>query len=282
MNKNIFTLSLNKCLFETTTFLMESMILPWGEDDQVVAAYANSTPCKPAEAQSLYIWHSYLSGSTKPGLVLDIGAYSGIYSLLACMSTPHIKSLAFEPSSVTFGRLSRNIALNKLFSRVIPFHGAAWSTNMQTQLPHRYGPLSLNSGDGLIATEISDHEEYISCMAPDSLLGNDPLPGAAGSKSLSSYRSLPIVAMKIDVEGAELEVLNGSKQIIDQYSPLIIAEALDLNAQKELRFFLEKLGYDVTFIDEDSNIIAYPPNKLKTGVSANPCCDFSRQFTYIL
>ena len=49
--------------------------------------------------------------------------------------------------------------------------------------------------------------------------------------------------IKIDVEGSELQVLQGCKQIIQQKCPVIFYEAIETSQLREIYEFLEPLGY---------------------------------------
>ena len=49
--------------------------------------------------------------------------------------------------------------------------------------------------------------------------------------------------IKIDVEGSELQVLQGCKQIIQQKCPVIFYEAVETSQLREIYEFLEPLGY---------------------------------------
>ena len=51
--------------------------------------------------------------------------------------------------------------------------------------------------------------------------------------------------MKIDVEGMEMEVLLGAENTIKKFMPVISVEADRPERAKEVREFLESLGYDV-------------------------------------
>jgi FkbM family methyltransferase len=265
---------------------MQSFLLPWGEDDQVVAAFDASSESRPTEAKSLLLWKRIIEALAQPALVLDVGAYSGIYSLLASYANPAITCVAFEPSIAAYGRFAHNISLNKLFSRILPFHGAAWSTNSSLTIAHQNGPLSLTSGDGALAlSDTADHEETVSAVTLDSLKQLDiKLPGALGSKAQADYRKLPVAAIKIDVEGAELNVLHGAAGILRKDRPFIIAEALTDSAHSDLSDFLQREGYVTEYIPEDNNLIAFPfgYTAFRELLDDYPACSFSRLHTHSL
>ena len=60
------------------------------------------------------------------------------------------------------------------------------------------------------------------------------------------YKGTPSVA-KIDVEGHELEVLEGAKETLEKHKPVILIELLPhIENSKKARAFLEEMGYTET------------------------------------
>ena len=62
-----------------------------------------------------------------------------------------------------------------------------------------------------------------------------------GAKKLDEYNLEPKI-LKIDTEGSELKVLQGSEKMIDKHNPLIIVE-FNHNNYKKIYEFLIKKGY---------------------------------------
>jgi hypothetical protein len=60
------------------------------------------------------------------------------------------------------------------------------------------------------------------------------------------YKGTPSV-VKIDVEGHELEVLEGAKETLEKHKPMILIELLPhIENSKKARAFLEEMGYTET------------------------------------
>jgi FkbM family methyltransferase len=63
--------------------------------------------------------------------------------------------------------------------------------------------------------------------------------------------------LKIDVEGMEMEVLEGAKDTIKQYRPFLIVEIFKSDISKIKNFF-ELINYDIYYKEKEINIIACP------------------------
>ena len=55
----------------------------------------------------------------------------------------------------------------------------------------------------------------------------------------------PIAFIKLDIEGCELQALQGSTTIIEKYKPVIAAEAFGDQEKTELVQFLKQYGYSI-------------------------------------
>jgi FkbM family methyltransferase len=141
-----------------------------------------------------------LVASLKDGDILfDIGANIGVVSLFAAKSTSSIRILAFEPEQKNFLRLSQNIALNRLTARVQTINIALADKNGETLLwvggNEGNGSHSLVPGRGLCR----QRNQIVSMMTTDSFIANGETPSV----------------VKIDVEGAEVQVLDGMKMCLE-------------------------------------------------------------------
>lgn len=172
---------------------------------------------QPFESESIAEWVSALDG----GSVIDVGAYTGLYSLVAAKFGA--KAYAIEPNGDVFKRLNENIELNK--ANIVTINKAASDSpgvcSMQLSRSTK-----LTSGGKLISGS------GINVITIDSLCIDDAR------------------AIKIDVEGHECEVLTGAKMTIEKCSPVIITEALTESAYREQRDILSPMGYSSRRCDE--------------------------------
>ncbi len=159
-------------------------------------------------------------------LVVDVGAYSGIYSLTAASENPSLEVIALEPNPSVFPLLTRNIEANSFGNRVRAIKAAA----------------SDHVGDG---TLFLNHDPTQSSLVPG--FGGAPQVGDT-QIALVTLDDLvegrrPVDLIKIDVEGAELLVLKGSPVILGRDQPALIVELLDSDSVDSVSSFLRRFGY---------------------------------------
>jgi FkbM family methyltransferase len=253
---------LSRLRFGDCNFLLESVLDPWGEDDPLVA---DCLAGKFDENTSLSYWLYLVSREESDALFVDVGAYAGIYSLLAAKKRPSCKVLALEAASVTYGRLVRNVVLNSVETTVCAAHFAAWEEATTLDFTHRYGIYSMCPGDSAIHGAEIDHTESVFSIALDQLLNSRrEFPGAIGSRSLGIKTYDRLAAIKIDVEGAELNVLRGAVGILKHQKPTIICEVLSPEAQAAVTDFVAQFGYVVEPLGGERNVMLVPAEQVQS------------------
>ena len=167
---------------------------------------------------------------------VDVGANIGIYALIIAKNFPNIKIDAFEPHIGAFERMEANIRQNG-FSKIIQSHNLALSNeNKKGYLlaSTRFG--TYQSGGASVSSE---GEMKISQMRGDDLI-ND----------IDS-----IIAIKIDVEGFELSVLQGFENLIKNNKIFLQIEIFD-EKLSETSNFLEDFNFKLiekgTFTHQDT------------------------------
>lgn len=140
----------------------------------------------------------------KPGqLFVDCGANIGIWTLVAAsLVGAEGKIYAFEPNPLTFKKLNRNISLNEFGHNIQVFASAVGKDEGNLSLTvNQYHNLSQ-------ITYSSDREAItVPVMKLDALLNEQKVNG-----------------IKVDVEGFELEVLQGAESILKQHQPWLCVE----------------------------------------------------------
>lgn len=138
------------------------------------------------------------------------------------------KVIAIEPEAQNFFALETNIKTNDLERKIIAVRKAAFSKNKKMKL---FKTESGSSGNSIVAkppTILEEQEvetERLDDIVRD--LGLDV-------KDVSF--------LKIDTEGAEIDVLLGAPKIMKN-KPKIVFEALEENRFMRIKNYLETLGY---------------------------------------
>lgn len=243
---------LSRYHFAGISFLLETVINPWGEDDPIAGA-----PFRGGyeDEASLALW-SYLCGRTKPGdLVLDVGAYAGLFSLIAARLRPNSQTVAFEASVITLGRLMRNIIINGNELAICPANFAAWHQDEVLEFKHSYGIYTPNPGDSVHGKDSEpEFTEKVWALPLDRLLDRSTrLPGALGARATGLRPFNRIALMKVDVERAEDHVLRGAATIIQTMRPHLICEALSEAAVERLKARMAPYDYRIRRIGDEYN-----------------------------
>lgn len=179
--------------------------------------------------------------------IFDVGANIGYYTLLAGMHLiKNQRVYAFEPNPKVFHVLQHNTELNSLVSI-------------------RLAPIAMSDLDG---------EVYFYLPPEDAQSNGSLVPGFIGGQRPVKVESIrfdtycvrenitKVDLIKVDVEGAELKVLQGMGSLMDRWLPDIICEVLEpfdveideFFAQRPYRkFIIEDNG-----LRETSSIRAHP------------------------
>lgn len=148
--------------------------------------------------------------------ILDIGAYTGVYSIEAAISNPRARVIAVEPNSKVLPTLSLNIACNDLGKQI-----EIWNY-----------PLSNRSERAHLHTTNGNWGNSMTSLRESGGLENKI---EVETRTLDSHgESLAPGLVKIDVEGFEPEILLGAEKIFRVSRPIILMEALsvkELDAQ---------------------------------------------------
>lgn len=157
----------------------------------------------------------------KPDRFLDIGAHSGLYSILVNSRLPSTKIHAFEPDPTNRDQLHANLFLNRLSSRV-EVHPFGLSDSQQTlhfasSTEQRHRAFSKISETGHVTIEVRPLDDVI---PPEN----------------------QTIAIKIDVEGHELPALRGAEQVLSRNSCFLQIESSETNFPG-VRGYLEAIGY---------------------------------------
>lgn len=180
--------------------------------------YSLSTLAPQSEA---YIWR-YLKPHTGDTF-LDIGAHLGRYSFqVSKIVGPSGLVIAVEPCLDNFRALLTGIQANDL-RNILALNVAAWDHDCRLRLYKGHAS--------------TDHS-----VKEDRGLGYVDVQARAMNHLIRGIDIKRLEWIKIDAEGAEIEILRGLADTIRKYAPRIILETFDSNKTAMLKF-MEDLGY---------------------------------------
>ncbi|MFN8392464.1 MAG: FkbM family methyltransferase [Bdellovibrionota bacterium] len=155
---------------------------------------------------------------TPEDVVVDAGAYIGSHTVKLAQLAHRGQVHAFEPQQIALRLLHENIALNKLTNVVV--HETA-----------------LGDHAGFISMHVRDENNLGATAVVNDPTDHIPL------ETLDSLHLTALDFVKIDVEDSELVLLEGAKQTIARFRPVLAIESGEWN-QPKLYEFLDRLNYD--------------------------------------
>lgn len=179
---------------------------------------------------------------------VDVGANTGWYTVLAAHAVgPTGRVVAIEASGENFRWLKENVRKNGL-ENVRLVNQAAWSS--ESELTLFQGPPS-HSG---VSTVVESFAENQQC-GPVGVIRARPLTSLLNEEEISTVRVL-----KIDVEGAELEVIKGLEPMLDS-APNNLEVFLELNPHQydvnEILLPFRKRGFRAWIIPNEYGARSY-------------------------
>jgi FkbM family methyltransferase len=169
------------------------------------------------ERQVMHLWMERVAEART---IYDLGGFNGLYGLLAAKKNPHAQVTIFEPDHVNAEHIRANIVLNKL-------------GNCRTE----EAAVAEHTGTATFSQGGTSGEHLGAIGAPVRVVALRDLPQAD--------------LIKIDVEGAELQVLKGMGYTTTgllEVHPLFIGRYGD--SEESIASYLDSAGYRVTFIYE--------------------------------
>jgi FkbM family methyltransferase len=175
-----------------------------------------------------YSWHEHhvFSQLLKPGnVVVEAGANIGAHTVpLARLVGAQGGVLAFEPERFNFQTLCANLALNSC-TNVWALNQAVGAANGMIQVPsvdprqpNNFGGVTLRTGGGADVVPV---------------------------RTVDSLQLGTCNAIKVDVEGMEIEVLQGARETILRHRPALYVENDREERSAALIELVQSLGYDL-------------------------------------
>lgn len=160
-----------------------------------------------------------VSQNIKDGCIIDIGANIGNHTLYFFFECGVKKAICFEPIDSTYRILKRNMEINNIIQNVTLVKSAVGASCGAATISH-YDISNIGS------TQITlDNSGNIPVVSIDSMHIDDE-----------------IKLVKIDVEGFEKGVIDGSKETLAKHKPYIMIEIQPENFDY-ISYELSKMGY---------------------------------------
>ncbi|RAU19182.1 hypothetical protein DN062_02630 [Nitrincola tibetensis] len=140
-------------------------------------------------------------------IVLDVGANVGLYSLVATLAVKVSSVYSFEPDEAAYQELNQNLTLNCVEKLCKPFQLAISDSTGSVHFG-RHSPMS--GVNGVVNTSIHDASIFSETYDVEAVT-LDQLDDMQGK----------VLGIKIDVEGHELQVIDGASKLLSQ-SPAFI------------------------------------------------------------
>lgn len=185
------------------------------------------------EKESIKLWIKLCEDSD---VIVDIGANTGVYSLVAKTVKPNARVYAFEPVARVYKKLRENIQLNAF--DIHTYEQAASNFNgtamiYDTDSEHTY---SVTVNKNMYSSETTVIASTIETITLDSFIKNNQIE--------------KIDLIKIDVETHEAEVLEGYSEFLSAHKPTMLIEILTDEIGKKIETLVKDLNYLYFNIDE--------------------------------
>ena len=199
-----------------------------------------------------------LNNIKKGNVIFDIGANRGIYSLAFASKFKNVRVVAFEPNPEAFKKLLLNIGINNFQDKIVTQKLALSDHN-------GYAEFFISSAEGRssLYEYNAKKNEYVREILKVSL---ETLDYLVFNGIISSPNHI-----KIDVEGAEYNVLKGAENTLLKYKPYIYIEVHDAPNEsvemvtRKIQIFLEHYGYKIeTLNSERGRIVFGYPKQLRS------------------
>ncbi|KYC40128.1 hypothetical protein WA1_29745 [Scytonema hofmannii PCC 7110] len=164
----------------------------------------------------------------KSNLVLDIGANTGLFTMLALSANPNSQVLSFEPVPNTYKQLVSHVKRNGWEERCQIYNKAVSNIVGETKFHVPFNDVPLSASLNLQGFR---GQEGVIIDIPVTTI--DDVCSKSGKIDL----------IKLDVEGFEDKVLEGMEQVLSNSSPTIIVECNPDGPVLAVENILSKFGY---------------------------------------
>ena len=182
----------------------------------------------------------------KPGTdSIDVGVYRGVYSYEMSKYSKTVHS--FEPNPVIFDDIDKN--LKKIIKNMVLYNFALSNENKTfiLRVPIRNNKINKKNYEEYYEMgRATIHEKNIMSNCENFKINSKKIDDLNLNNEISF--------IKIDVEGHELEVIDGAKKTIEKNKPKLLVEIEEKHTQKKVSDsikYINSLGYNSFFLKND-------------------------------
>jgi FkbM family methyltransferase len=201
-------------------------------DDDLVAQHYLWYGRNAYEHLSVQAWVQ--RAKARSGHVLDVGAFSGLYAMLAYFSNKSNRVHLFEPTARAYARAIDNCRVNFVLGQIVCHRLALSDRPRLVEFNHFRGPSELGSGASYVRKDFETIYDVEVCSA-------------STLDEVCTSLDLQPTLVKIDVEEAEADVLRGSERLIAARSAAFLIE---VTAKTCEAVFDLMPGYECQLVDE--------------------------------
>jgi FkbM family methyltransferase len=188
------------------------------------------------ERVSLGLW---MKLCRRANVIMDVGANTGVYALIAARLRPDARIFAFEPLQRTFDKLQANVQLNAASIHCV---NAAVSDHSGTATI--YDP-----GDEVVYSISVNRNAYEGKPVSPVTIDTIRLDDFVQARKLEA-----IDLIKIDVETHEAEVLQGLGRYLREFRPALLVEIREEALAARIAELVAGLDYAYFNIDETAGV----------------------------
>lgn len=174
---------------------------------------------------------------------VDVGANCGYYSFFVSKDNPNVKVFSYEPNSEAYTKLQKTLQKNISFIHKINIYNFGLSDSKSKKTLRSLTKFGYAQTGGASVEANYGHEQEADFEIGDNVLHFD-------NKNL---------ALKIDVEGHEINVLKGLKNTLIKNNCVIQIEIFDDNWDR-INNYLESLNYNLISQFKDRSNYFYSKN----------------------
>ncbi|MBX2845517.1 MAG: FkbM family methyltransferase [Saprospiraceae bacterium] len=203
------------------------------------------------EGQSLALWAKLCEDAE---VVVDIGANTGVYSLLTQTLQQSCKVYAFEPIPRVFDKLKKNVTINNY-----PIHCIKKALSNRTGQQQIFEEAINHSYSATLDSTSSKQLQLVRSTEIETIRLDDFVEQTQLSK---------IDLLKIDAEGHEVEVLLGYGKYLEEHQPTIFIEIMTEAIAERLTPLFERCNYLYFNINERKKTVT-PSKRLTKSEQVN-------------